>query len=70
MGISDLMIPSCNNSHFEYFYEAGKDPLVEAIDRKECGCYIAEEFYDFDRCWVTYADSKTVTSYYLCPEQA
>ena len=68
MGISDLMIPSRNDNYLLTFYEASKDPPVEAINRTECGCYISKEFYDSDRCWVTYTDSKTVTSYYLCPE--
>ena len=65
MGISDLMIPSYN-THFEYFYEASKDPPVKAIDRKECGCYRPLEVHDSERSFMM--DSETETSYYLCPE--
>ena len=65
MGFSDLMIPSYN-TNFGYFYEASKDPPIEAIDRKECGCYRTLEVYDYERPFVM--DSETVTSYYLCPE--
>ena len=48
------MIPSCNDTYFEYFYEG---PPVDAINRKEYGCYITKEFYDSDCCWVMYTDS-------------
>ena len=65
MVVSGLMIPSCNVTHFEYFYEASKDPPVEETNRRKCECYITKELYDSDRCWVTYADSKTVTTYVL-----
>ena len=65
LGISDVMIPSYN-THFKYFYEASKDPPVEATDRKECGCYRTLEVHDSERSFVM--DSETVTSYYLCPE--
>ena len=34
-----LMIPSRDDSYRENFYEASKDPLVEAIKNKDCGCY-------------------------------
>ena len=52
MGISALTIPSCDDTHFEYFYEASKDPPVEAINRRECGCDITKEFCDSERYWV------------------
>ena len=38
MGFSDLMISS-RDDYKEYCYEASKDPPVEAIEEKECGCY-------------------------------
>ena len=58
MCIIDLMIPS-NDTQY---------PPVEAIKKKECGCFITERVYQSDRCWVTYTDRETVTNYYLCPE--
>ena len=66
MGISDLMIPSHDDSYRGNFYEASKDPLVEVIEEKECGCYKIEKVCNSDCCWLMCAE--TVTSYYLCPE--
>ena len=37
MGMSDTMLPSRYDSYRVSFYEASKDPPVEAINRKECG---------------------------------
>ena len=64
MGISDLIIFSYNRTYFEYFYEASKDPPVGRSTEKSVNAIKRET----DRCWMTYTDSKTVTSYYLCSE--
>ena len=39
MGMSDLILPNRCDSYRVGFYEASKDPPVEAIEKKECGCY-------------------------------
>ena len=48
------------DTYFKYFYEANKDPPVEAINREVCGCNLTKEYYNSDCCWMT--------SYYLFPE--
>ena len=65
MGVDDLMIPS-HDTYRKNFFEASKDPPVEVINKKECGCYKTIEISESDRCWVTYTE--TVTNYFLCPE--
>ena len=51
MGISDLTVPS-HSTYSTNYYEASKDPPVEATDRKECGCYKTVDVYDSERFFV------------------
>ena len=58
-GISRYHVYDNTTDYQDYWADAASQPPENAINVKECGCYIIKEKEESDRAWVTYTTYKT-----------